>query len=261
MPFTDHSVTIDGCKTHYRPAGRSSADAAPLVFLHGASGAPVVLPFMEKLAARFDVRVPDHPGYGKSEEPEWLENIHDVAYFYLDFLAHLKLEGAVIVGSSMGGWMAMEMAVRNTARIGSVVLVSPAGVRAPNAEPADIFLLPQEVMVRKLFHDQKYAEARLAIPETPESIDLALKNRHTTARLAWEPRLHDPHLTKWLHRIDVPVSIVWGAQDQILPVAIAHELKRLLPKAELNIIERCGHLPQVEKMEEFCDLVVRFACR
>jgi len=257
MPFTDHSVSVHGCKTHYRRGGKG----APLVFLHGASGAPVVLPFMEKLAARFDVLVPDHPGYGQSDEPEWLENIHDVAYFYLDFLAHLKLEGAVIVGSSMGGWMAMEMAVRNTARIGSLVLVSPAGIRADGAEPADIFLLPQEAMVRRLFHDQKYAEARLAIPETPESIDLALKNRHTTARLAWEPRLHDPHLTKWLHRIDVPVSIVWGAQDRILPVGIAHELKRLLPKAELNILERCGHLPQVERMEEFCDLVVRFACR
>ena len=229
------------------------------MFLHGASGAPVVLPFMEKLATRYDVLVPDHPGYGQSAEPEWLENIHDVAYFYLDFLQALKLEKAIIVGSSMGGWMAMEMAVRDTSRIGSVVLVSPAGIFAPGAEPADIFLLPQEEMVRKLFHDPKYAEARLAVPETPESIDLGLKNRHTTARLAWEPRLQDPGLTKWLHRIDVPVSIVWGAQDAILPVATAHEIKRLLPKAELNVFDGCGHLPQVEQMEKFCDVIFGFA--
>jgi pimeloyl-ACP methyl ester carboxylesterase len=257
MPFTDHFIEVDGCRTHYRRGGKG----APLVFLAGASGAPVVLPFMEQLATRFDVLVPDHPGYGQSDEPEWLENIHDVAYFYLDFLQKLDLHKAVIVGSSMGGWMALEMAVRNTARIGSLVLVSPAGIRADGADPADIFLLPQEEMVRRLFHDPKYAEARLAIPETPESIDLALKNRHTTARLAWEPRLHDPMLPKWLHRIDVPVSIVWGAQDRILPVGIAHELKRLLPKAELRIFEGCGHLPHVEKMQEFCDLVVGFACK
>jgi pimeloyl-ACP methyl ester carboxylesterase len=261
MPFTDHFVEVDGCRTHYRRGGRSSSDAAPLVFLAGASGAPVVLPFMEKLATRFDVLVPDHPGYGQSDEPDWLENIHDVAYFYLDFLQTLDLHEAVIVGSSMGGWMAMEMAVRNTARIGALVLVSPAGIRADGAEPADIFLLSPEDTIHRLFHDQKYAEERLALPVTPESIDLALKNRHTTARLAWEPRLHDPMLPKWLHRIDVPVSIVWGAQDRILPVGIAHELKRLLPKAELKIFEGCGHLPQVEKMEEFCDLVVRFACK
>ena len=257
MPFTDHFIEVDGCRTHYRRAGKG----APLVFLAGASGAPVVLPFMEKLAERFDVVVPDHPGYGQSDEPEWLENIHDVAYFYLDLLAALKLEKSVIVGSSMGGWMALEMAVRNTSRIGSLVLVSPAGVRAKGADPADIFLLSPEDMVRHLFHDQKYADERLAAPVTPESIDLGLKNRHTTARLAWEPRLHDPMLPKWLHRIDVPVSIVWGAEDRVLPVGIAHELKRLLTRAELKIFERCGHLPHVEKMQEFCDLVVRFACK
>src|SRR5256885_9893645 len=132
MPSTARSVVSDGGKPHYRRAGKG----APLVFLHGASGAPVVLPFMETLAARFDVIVPDHPGYGQSDEPEWLENIHDVGYFYLDFLAALKLERAVIVGSSMGGWMAMEMAVRNTPRIGSLVLVSPSRNPPQSAEPA-----------------------------------------------------------------------------------------------------------------------------
>ena len=251
MTFSDGFVEVDGCRTHLRRGGAGR----PLVDLHGASGAPVIMPFMEKLAERFEVLVPEHPGYGLSDEPEWLENIHDMAYFYLDFLRRLKLEKVVVIGSSMGGWMAMEMAVRNTSRISSLILVSPAGIAVGGAEPADIFLLPPEEMVRKLFVDQKFAEARLAIPATPESIDRDLKNRHTTARLAWEPRLHDPHLPKWLHRIDVPVSIVWGAQDQILPVGIAHELKRLMPKAELHILERCGHLPQVEKMDEFCELV------
>src|SRR2546421_2121186 len=137
MPFTDHTLELVGCRTHYRRGGKG----IPLIFLHGASGAPVVLPFMEKLAERFDVIVPDHPGYGQSDEPEWLENIHDVGYFYLDFLAALKLERAVIVGSSMGGWMAMEMAVRNTARIGSLGVVNPARIPAQSAEPPHRFLL------------------------------------------------------------------------------------------------------------------------
>ena len=257
MPFTDNFLEVDGCKLHVRRGG----SGRPLVFLPGASGEPAVLPFMEKLATRFDVLLPDNPGYGQSDEPEWLENIHDVAYFYLDALAQLKLENVVLIGASMGGWMAMEIAVRNTSRLHSLMLVSPAGIRAPGAEPADIFLLSPEDTVRRLFHDQSLAEKRLAMPMSPEAIDLALKNRHTTARLGWEPRLHDPMLPKWLHRIDVPVSIVWGAQDRILPVGIAHELKRLLPTAELRIFESCGHLPQVEKMEEFCELVVRFACK
>ncbi len=104
----------------------------------------------------------------------------------------------------------MEMAVRDASRVKSLVLVSPAGISAPGVQPADIFLMPPEDLVRRLFHDQKFAEQRLAEPVTPESVDMSLKNRHTTARLAWEPRLHDPHLPKWLHRIDVPVQAHLG---------------------------------------------------
>jgi pimeloyl-ACP methyl ester carboxylesterase len=248
--FAESFVEVDGCRTHLRRGGSGE----PLLFLHGASGAPVVLPFMEKLARRFDVLVPEHPGYGKSDEPEWLENIHDMAYFYLDFLGALGLKAVTVVGSSMGGWIAMEMAVRDTSRIKSLVLVSPAGIAAPGVRPADIFLMPPEEVVRALFFDPSLAEARLA---QPEDIDISLKNRHTTARLAWEPRLHDPFLPKWLHRIDVPVKIVWGRQDRIIPAGLSEPLKKLLPKAEVHILENCGHLPHAEKADEFVELVCR----
>lgn len=250
MTFTDGYVEVDGCKTHLRRGGRGE----PLLFLHGANGAPVVLPFMEKLAQRFDVLIPEHPGYGKSDEPEWLENIHDIAYFYLDFLKQLNLKNVTVVGSSMGGWIAMEMAVRDTSRLKSLVLSSPAGIAAPGVRAADIFLMAPEEMVRSLFVDQKLAEARLA---QPEDIDISLKNRHTTARLAWEPRLHDPYLPKWLHRIDVPVKILWGRQDRILPVAFVDVYRKLLPKAEISILENCGHLPHAEKPDEFVEIICR----
>jgi pimeloyl-ACP methyl ester carboxylesterase len=253
MSFSDSYVEVDGCKTHLRRGGAGE----PLLYLHGASGAPVIMPFMEKLARRFDVLVPEHPGYGLSDEPEWLENIHDAAYFYLDFLKKLELKNVVVVGSSMGGWIAMEMAVRDTSRIKSLVLVSPAGIAAPGVQPADIFLMPPEEVIKNLFYDEKLALARLAEPMTPEALDIALKNRHTTARLAWEPRLHDPFLPKWLHRIDVPVKIIWGREDRLLPVRMSEELKRLLPEAELHIVEKAGHLPQAEKPDEFVDLVCR----
>ena len=250
MTFTDSFVQVDGCKTHLRRGGAGR----PLVFLHGASGAPAIMPFMEKLASRFDVLVPEHPGYGQSDEPDWLENIHDMAYFYLDFLKHLDLRETTLVGSSMGGWIAMEMAVRDTSRIKSLVLVSPAGVAAPGVQPADIFLMPPEEVVKRLFFDEKLAQARLA---QPENVDISLKNRHTTARLAWDPRLHDPFLPKWLHRIDVPVKIIWGREDKILPVGLADELKRLMPKAELHVLDKVGHLPHAERVDEFVELVCK----
>jgi len=250
MSFTESFVEVAGCRTRLRRGGKGE----PLLFLHGASGAPAILPFMEKLAQRFDVLVPEHPGYGQTAEPEWLENIHDVAYFYLDFLKQLDLRNVTLVGNSMGGWIAMEIAVRDTSRLKSLVLVSPAGIQAPGVQPADIFLMPPEDVVRNLFVDQKLAEARLA---QPEDIDVSLKNRHTTARLGWEPRLHDPFLPKWLHRIDVPVKIIWGREDRILPVAFAEEFKRLMPKAQIHIVDNAGHLPHAEKPDQFVELVCR----
>jgi pimeloyl-ACP methyl ester carboxylesterase len=253
MTFKQSFIEVGGCKVNLRRGGSGE----PLLFLHGASGAPAILPFMEKLAARFDVLVPEHPGYGLSDEPEWLDNIHDAAYFYLDFLRALDLKNLTLVGNSMGGWIAMEIAVRDTSRIKSLVLVSPAGIVAPGAQPADIFLMAPEELVRNLFFDRRLAEARLAEPVTPESIDIGLKNRHTTARLAWEPRLHDPHLAKWLHRIQVPVKVVWGREDRILPVKIADELKRLMPKAQMHLLDEVGHLPHVEKADLFCDIVCK----
>ena len=250
MNFSDTFVEVDGCRTHLRRAGKGE----PLLFLHGASGAPVIMPFMEKLAQRFDVLVPQHPGWGRSDEPVWLENIHDLAYFYLDFLKQLDLRNVTVVGSSMGGWIAMEMAVRDTARMKSLVLVSPAGVAAPGVQPADIFLMTPEELIRNLFVDEKLVQARLS---APVDVDESLKNRHATARLAWEPRLRDPFLPKWLHRIDVPVKIIWGKQDRILPVGILDELKRLVPGAKTLVLDNCGHLPHAEKVDEFVDFVCK----
>jgi pimeloyl-ACP methyl ester carboxylesterase len=251
VTFTEQFIEVDGCRVRLRRGGKGR----PLLYLHGASGAPVILPFMEKLAERFDVLVPEHPGYGQSEEPEWLENIHDVAYFYLDFIKQLDLKEVCLVGTSMGGWMAMEIAVRDTSRLAEVILVSPAGIAAPGVRVADIFLMAPEEVVRNIYHDPSIAEKLLAAPMTPEAIDIGLKNRHTTARLAWEPRFHDPHLPKWLHRIDVPMKIVWGDQDRIIPVGFAKEFARLLPKAQMHIIKGAGHLPQVEKVDEFVSLI------
>jgi pimeloyl-ACP methyl ester carboxylesterase len=257
VSFESSFVEILGSKVHLRRGGKGR----PLLFLHGASGAPVILPFMEKLAERFDVLVPEHPGYGRSEEPAWLENIHDMAYFYLDFLKHFGLKDVTLVGNSMGGWIAMELAVRDTSRLSSVVLVGPAGLAAPGVQPADIFLMAPEVLIKNLFFDEKMAAARLAQPVTPEMVDIALKNSHTTARMAWEPRLHDPFLPKWLHRIDVPVKVIWGREDRILPSAFVPHYQKVLPKAEFEVFERCGHLPHAEYPEKFCDSVFRFACK
>src|SRR5438067_388757 len=106
------TITIDGCRIRLMRGGTGS----PLLVLHGAGGGGAWLPFMDQLAQNFDVLVPEHPGFGDSDTPEWLDNIPDLANFYLDFLRELNLNSVHLVGLSLGGWIAAELAVRNTSR-------------------------------------------------------------------------------------------------------------------------------------------------
>src|SRR5215468_11345894 len=124
---TTSTIELKGCNVALMRGGAGQ----PLLVLHGASGAGAWLPFMRSLADQFDVIVPEHPGFGQSDTPDWLDTIHDLAYFYLDVFDQLKIKGAHLVGNSLGGWLAAEIAVRNTAHLASVTLCNAAGLRVP----------------------------------------------------------------------------------------------------------------------------------
>jgi pimeloyl-ACP methyl ester carboxylesterase len=249
--FTESTMTVDGCNIRFRRGGKGP----PLLYLHGANGVAKIQPFLEQLAEKFDVLVPEHPGFGMSDEPEWLDNVQDLAFFYLDLLDQLQLPKVAVIGSSIGGWLAMEMAIREPKRFEALVLVGAAGIRIPEAQPGDIFLWSPETAARRTFVDPKFIEFALA---NPPDIDTGLKNKHTVAKLAWEPRLHNPMLAKWLHRLKMPVQLAWGEQDQIMPIAYAHALQKLLPQAQLQVFSNCGHLPQTEQPEKFVKSAVEF---
>ncbi len=255
VTFTSEACEIAGCRTTLKRAGSGRT----LLYLHGASGAAVVQPFMQELAKEYEVLIPEHPGFGGSDEPEWLDNIHDLAYYYLDFLESRAIRDALVVGSSIGGWLALELAIRNASSIRALTLIGPAGIHVPGLKKGDIFLWSAEERLRNLFVDQTIAERMLAQPVTMDEVEIATKNQYTTARLAWEPRLFDPHLHKWLHRIKVPTQIVWGEGDKVLPAGYAAEFARLIPGARVDLIPNCGHLPQTEKPQEFLRLFREFA--
>lgn len=253
--FEESYVVVDGCRTRLRRGGSGPT----VLYLHGANGAAAIQPFMEKLASDFDLLVPEHPGFGLSDEPEWLDNIEDLAFFYLDLLDELGLHKVHVVGSSLGGWLAMEMAIRNPERFHSLSLIGTAGVRVPGVQPGDIFLWTPETAARNTFFNQAIADQVLSvIPTTEEEQDVILKNRHTVALLAWQPRLFNPHLTKWLHRIRMPVKLIWGDHDKIIPLAVGEALCSQLPDAQLEVFKDCGHLPQVEFPEAFSQSVKIF---
>ena len=239
---TRRSVELNGATVSYMRAGTGP----PMLFLHGAGGVDAWMPWMDQLASSYDLIVPDHPGWGRSDTPEWFDNIHDLAYFYLDFIDALELRDVHLVGNSIGGWIACELAVRNTTKLATLTLVDPAGLRLAGTKRFDIFLGSREENARAVFFDQTFAERMIAMPLVDASLDMFLKNRYASARVGWQPRLYDPHLAKWLHRIDVPTLVIWGDHDRIFPVAMLGEFMRLIPGAKSAVIPDCGHLPHIE---------------
>ena len=163
-----------------------------------------------------------------------------------------------LVGHSLGGWIAAEIAVRDSSALKTITLTAAAGLRIPGVERVDVFLLAPKDVPPALFFDQKFANAMSAHTKTDAEVDLDLKNGYAFARVAWQPRLYDPHLDKWLHRVDVPALILWGDADKIVPPEHAAEFKRLIPQATVEIFPRCGHLPQVEQPQAFLRALTTF---
>jgi pimeloyl-ACP methyl ester carboxylesterase len=230
----------------------------PLLLLHGANGASAWLPFLKRFADSFDVLIPEHPGFGLSDDPEWLRSVPDLAMFYLDFIEQLELQDLHLVGSSLGGWIAAELAVRNALRLATLTLIAPAGLRVAGVPMGDLFIWSPEESVRNLFFDQSLATRLLAAEPTEEQMDIQLKNRFATAKLAWQPRLYNPDLEKWLHRIKIPTQIIWGVDDKIIPAACAERWQKRLPNVSVSILDRCGHLPHIEQAEIVSDKITSF---
>jgi pimeloyl-ACP methyl ester carboxylesterase len=232
---------------------------APLLYLHGAGGGGIWLPFMEKLAEHFEVFAPEHPGYGDSDTPEWLDTVGDLAYFYLDFIRRFGLKDVTLVGSSLGGWTAAELAVRSCHDLKALVLSCPAGIHLKGVAKADLFLWAPEDTIRNMYFDQTIADQLLAVPLSDEQRMVIAKNRLTTAKLAWQPRLYNPHLHKWLHRISVPTLILWGDHDKLIPPAYGPAYQQLIPGSKLDVFKNCGHVPQTERTDEWVRRIVAFA--
>lgn len=258
MPMKEDFVEVRGCRLRLARAGNGPA----LLYLHGANGPNPWTRFFDDLSERFEVIAPDHPGYGGSGDAPWMENIGDLAFFYLDFLKALRLDKVHLVGHSMGGWLAAEIAVRSTHSLASVTLASAAGLRVPGHNGVDIFMLPPaELLGKHLYADPTLAQAaltELAAPKTPEQIDTLIRNRTTSAQLCWHPRLNNPQLARWLHRIDVPAHLVWGDADHIIPPEHGRAYKKLMPDAKLSFIANAGHSPQVEKPDEMLAVMQAF---
>ena len=249
IAWTRSTAVVENAEFSFMRGG----SGAPLLFLHGTEAFTTWLPFMDELASRYDVIVPDHPGFGRSATPSWLDGIGDLVHFYRSFMTALNLRDVVLAGHDIGGWIACELVLRDASRVRSLVLVAAAGLPL-GVDGIDTFMCSPSELRRASYVDEGRAPAL-----DDETIAQQAKNALMTARMAWQPRFYDSQLVKWLHTVHLPALIVWGTGDVIFPAAQAATFAALLAGARTVLIPDAGHVPHVEQPHAFVRAITEFA--
>ena len=234
---------------------------APLLLLQSEEAYEANLALVDELAKRREVIIPWAPGYGNSTLPDSVGCIDDISYIYLDLLDRLDLTAVSVIGFSVGGWIAAEIATKNCARLDRLVLVDPVGAKfgGPfDRDIADIYYLPADEVTRLKFHDAALDPlADMGALTRRQAIAVA-RHRETTARLCWEPYFHNPSLKNRLNRIQIETLVVWGAKDGFVGPKYGRAFARRIPRATFVTIPKAGHYPHIEQAEMFLDTVREF---
>jgi pimeloyl-ACP methyl ester carboxylesterase len=229
----------------------------PLLYLHGTAPSGVWLPVHERLATRFTVYASDLPGFGGTPEAEWVEGMEDLVLHTRALMDALGLDRPHVVGFSLGGWLAAELAVWYPERIGGLVLAAAGGLHLPEAPMPDLFALHGERLVTTLFHDPVKAALFFGKPLSIEARVQLYREMTLLARLAWNPWFN-PKLPRRLRGVRVPALLLWGAEDRLIPPAHAHAYREALPDATVTLLPACGHMAPIECPEAFADAVTAF---
>jgi pimeloyl-ACP methyl ester carboxylesterase len=250
----EHLVTVGDTPVHLLRGG----EGPPLLYLHGTAPSGVWLPFHEQLSARFTLYAPDLPGFGGTPDAAWVEGMDDLVLHTRELMDALNLSRPVVVGFSLGGWLAAELAVWYPEDVGRLVLAAAGGLHLPEAPIPDLFALYGERLVAALFHDP--ANARLLFGEAPSIEDhvRGYRERTVLARLAWNPWF-DPKLARRLRRVTAPTLLLWGAEDRLIPPAYAEAYRQSLPDARVKLLPECGHMLFLERPEEAAAAIGEFA--
>ncbi|MBV9252120.1 MAG: alpha/beta hydrolase [Acetobacteraceae bacterium] len=254
-----HQLTVAGVTLEIEERGQGR----PLLFLHPGEGLQPGRPWLDTSARSFRVIAPHHPGFGGSSLPDWVGTVDDLAYLYLDLAAQLRLEKALLVGACFGGWIAAEMAIRNTARFAGLVLSAPLGIKVGGVldrDITDMHAIPRAEFLRLAWADPSQQEFDYAkLPDT--ALRTIARERESLAVFGWKPYMHNPRLKRWLHRIDIPTQLVWGDKDGIVSPAYGAPWKAEIPGAAMATLTQCGHYPHWERTEQFAALLTNFANR
>jgi pimeloyl-ACP methyl ester carboxylesterase len=241
--------TIAGIRLELRRVG----SGRPLLLLHSEDALECEPPFLDLLAADRELIIPSPPGFGCSERPDWVSAPDDIAYVYLELIDQLKLAGIDVLGFSLGGWIALEMATKEPAAFSRMALVAPYGAKfggPTERDIADIWMLPPvEVIKRKWFDPKKGERDYKAMPE--DKLAIIARNNESFARFCWEPYMHNPKLKQRLGRVSARTLFIWGENDGIVAPAYGRAFADHVPGSSFATIAEAGHYPHIEQPAEF----------
>ena len=237
----------------------------PLLYLHSAMGEALPLPHLNALAERYALHAPAHPGFLSSQGIDEIRDMNDLVFHYLAYLDGKGWESVDVVGLSLGGWIGAEIAARYPERISSLVLCNSVGIWVRERPIHDLFALDArfpERLRRLLFHDTSLPQAQLVGQDTREMPEEMLVNMlngfAATAKIGWNPLLHNPQLETLLPRVTARTLCLWSANDRIVPPVYGEQFAKRIPGATLQIVPECGHLMPIEKPEAFVEAVSGF---
>ncbi len=253
VDWTETVKQIAGGKLHMSRAG----NGPPVLVLHHDIGTVDRLPFYDQLAENFDVIIPHHPGWGKSERPQWMRHPRDIAAVYAWLLAELDIAGVALIGLGFGGWVAAEMVSLAPSIYRKLVLVGAMGIKPPEGDIADQAIVSYIDYPRAGFHEEAAFAAVYGDVSTDqlEAWDIA---REMSFRVAWKPYMYNQTLPHLLGGVRTPALIIWGDDDRIVPISAGQAYARALREATFTSIPACGHFAEMEKPDVVARLTIDF---
>jgi pimeloyl-ACP methyl ester carboxylesterase len=241
---------------------RIAGEGDPLLFLHGFHGIQGWPPFLGNLARSFRVIVPDHPGFGRSEGLEHLDDVVDLALYYTEFIDAMGLGQPYLVGHSLGGMIAAEAAAIVPAVARKLVLIAPVGLWLDDHPVMDFFAATPEELATAMFHDpgSDLAQELMTLPSDAavrlEAVLERTKNLSAAGKFLWP--IPDKGLRKRIHRITAPTLLLWGASDRLVPPVYGEAFLTRIPRARLMVLTGASHMLPYEKDDEFVEVVTDF---
>ncbi len=226
----------------------------PFLLLHGGAGPASVSAFGDLLAARKHTRVivPTHPGFNGTPRPDHIASVQDLAVLYASLLDSLDAWDVTVVGNSLGGWIAAEMALLGSPRVSGAVLIDAVGLEVPGQPVTDISgLSPAELVGLSWYDPTRFAPQPGTAGPSP---DLVAANMGTLFTYGGTT-MSDPSLRTRLARADLPVHVIWGAADGIVTPDYGRAYAEAIPGAHFSLLPEAGHLPQVEAPEQVLGVI------